>query len=88
MRTSLNEIKLVDEYLLKQAEPSDKLLLEAMLVLDPVLAETITWHKNTHAIVKQYGRKKLKAEIEAVHTMLFNDAQHSTFRQRIWNFFK
>jgi hypothetical protein len=88
MRTSLNEIKLVDDYLLKKAAPGDALLFDAMLILNPELAAMVIWQQNTHAAIKQYSRKKLRAEIDAVHVKLFNEARYSSFRQKILNFFK
>jgi len=87
MRTSLNEIKLIDEHLFNQGDTGDKLLFNAMLIIDNGLADKIGLQKKTHAIIRQYSRKKLKAEIEAVHHKLFNEAGHRTFRQKIMSFF-
>jgi hypothetical protein len=38
-------------------------------------------------LVQQYGRKKLKAEIESVHQQLFGEPLHQTFRQKIMHLF-
>lgn len=88
MRTSLNEISLIDERIFNTAPPENKLLLDAMLIINPALNEQVAWQKQTHAIVKQYSRKKLKAEIEAVHHQLFNKPEHLSFRQRIMALFR
>jgi len=85
MRTSLNEIKLIDEHIFNNGAPADAVLFDAMLVLDPSLAEQVLWQKNAHAIIIQYGRKQLKTEIASVHERLFDTP---TFRQRILNLFK
>jgi hypothetical protein len=87
MRTSLNEIKLIDEHIFGQGTHGDALLFDAMLILNPGLSEQVMWQKKAHATVRQYGQKKLKAEIEAVHRQLFNDPVHQSFRQRILNWF-
>jgi hypothetical protein len=87
MRTSLNEIKLIDEHIFKNGLIEDKLLFDAMLILNPALSNQVMWQKKTHAFVKQYGRKKLKAEIESVHQQLFNEPAHQSFRQRILRIF-
>jgi hypothetical protein len=87
MRTSLNEIKLIDQHLFKLAEPGDALLFDAMLILNPQLQEQMIWQKKTHALVQQYGRKKLKNELEAVHQRLFNEPEHRSFRNRILKLF-
>ena len=87
MRTSLNEIKLIDDHLFNKGTIGDKLVFDAMLILDQALSDQIMWQKRTHAIVQQYGRKKVKAEIEAVHRELFTKPEHQSFRQRILGLF-
>jgi L-rhamnose isomerase len=88
MRTSLNEIKLIDGYLFNSNPPEEALLLDALLIVNPTLSSQITWQKKTHRVIRQYSRKKLKAEIEAVHQQLFNEPKHQTFRQKVLSFFK
>jgi hypothetical protein len=87
MRTSLNEIKLIDEHLFKNGSTEDRLLFDAMLILNPMLRTEIVWQKKTHQLVQQYGRKKLKAEIEMVHQQLFHEPKHQSFRERILSLF-
>jgi hypothetical protein len=88
MRTSLNEIKLIDDHLFNTDAIEDKLLFEAMLIINPMLPGQIAWQKKTHAVVVQYSRKKLKAEIEAAHQKLFNEPAHKNFRQRMMSLFR
>ena len=88
MRTSLNEIKLIDGYIFDSNPVEDNLLFDAMLIIDPALQNQIVWQKKAHAIVRQYSRKKLKAEIESAHQKLFNQPEHKNFRQKILSFFK
>jgi len=83
----LNEIKLIDEHLFNNGSTENALLFDAMRIINPVLNEQIAWQKHTHKIVQQYGRKQLKAEIEAVHQQLFKEPEHKSFRQRILRFF-
>jgi hypothetical protein len=87
MRTSLNEIELIDKRLLKLDSAPDRLLFDALLILNPEMKQNVLFQKRTHNIVQQYGRKQIKAEIENVHRQLFSKAEHQTFRQKIWNLF-
>jgi len=87
MRTSLNEIKLIDGHLFNEGTHEDALLFDAMLIINPGLSNQIMWQKKTHAVVQQYGRKKLRAEIEEVHRQLFCEATHRSFRQKILSLF-
>jgi hypothetical protein len=79
----LNEIKQIDDYLFKYAGEADSLLFEARLILEPALREKMLWQQKTYDIIRQYSRRKLKAEVEAVHQQLFNEPEHSSFRQKI-----
>ncbi|WP_207512729.1 hypothetical protein [Longitalea luteola] len=87
MRTSLNEIKQLDDYLLKYAGEADRGLFEARLILQPALREALIWQQKTHAIIRQYSRRQLKAEIESVHQQLFTEPEHISFRRKILNLF-
>ena len=87
MRTSLNEIKLVDGHLFNNGTVEDALVFDAMRIINPELNQEIAWQRQTHGMVQQYSRKKLKAEIEAVHQRLFNEKVHSSFKEKILGFF-
>jgi len=87
MRTSLNEIKQIDNHLFNRTAAGDALLFDAMLILDPGLSDKVQWQKRVHQLVQQYGRKKLKAEIESVHRQLFTEPVHQSFRQKILSLF-
>jgi hypothetical protein len=88
MRISLNEIELIDGYIFNNNPTEDALLFDAMVIINPSLSNQITWQKKTHALIGQYSRKKIKAEIESVHQQLFNEPAHKNFRQKILSFFK
>jgi len=87
MRTSLNEIKLIDGYIFNSNRTEDALLFDALLILNPELPDQVMWQKKAHAIVRQCSRKKLKAEIEAVQQQLFENPAHQSFKQRILSLF-
>ncbi|HYG38099.1 MAG TPA: hypothetical protein VD908_05745 [Cytophagales bacterium] len=86
MRTSLNDIKQIEAHLLSKMSNEDALLFEAQLLLDNQLKENLLWQQKTYALVKLYGRNKLKEELEQVHQQIFNT--QPTFRTRILSFFK
>ncbi len=88
MRTSLNEIRLIDEHLFNNGQPDDALLFDAMRIINPALNRQITLQAQTHILINNYSRKKLKAEIESAHQKLFNEPAHLSFKQRIMSFFK
>jgi hypothetical protein len=83
MRTSLIDIQQIDDYLLKYTGEADRGLFEARLILQPALREHMAWQQKTYAIIRQYSRRQLKAEIESVHEQLFNEPEYISFRQKI-----
>lgn len=42
----------------------------------------------THAIVKQYGRKKLRTQLEIIHHQLFTDPGKVSFKDKILRMFQ
>lgn len=88
MRTSLNNIKTIDDYLSGCMAPGDALLFEANLLLNSDLINDFEHQQNTYAMIRQYSRKKIKDEIISVQEILGNAPQHRDFMQRIANFFK
>jgi hypothetical protein len=88
MRTSLTNIQQIEDYLLKYAGEADQRLFEARLLLQPALHEQLLWQQKTYAIIRQYSRRQLKAEIESVHQHLFNETEHITFRSKIMALFR
>ncbi|MDF9799632.1 hypothetical protein OKW21_004895 [Catalinimonas alkaloidigena] len=87
MRTSLNEIKAIEEYLLQEQQPEDLLLFEAHMMLDEALKEKVQRQQRIYQLVRAYGRQQLRAEIEAAHQQLFTQARHRSFRQKVLRLF-
>jgi hypothetical protein len=87
MRTSLNNIQQIDDYLLQFAGKADRALFEARLILQPALQQDLLWQQKTYDIIKQYSRRQLKAEIESVHQQLFTEPEHVSFRRKIMAIF-
>jgi len=87
MKTSLNELQLIEDFLLADPAGEEKTLMQARLVLQPGLQESIHWQQKTYRLVNTYGREQLKQEISQVHQMLFTAAEHLSFRQKVLRFF-
>ena len=88
MKTSLNDLRLIEDYLLTGFDPEENCLLEAKLILQPELREEVYWQDKTYQVIRDYGRNQLKKEIEKVHQALFDAPEHQNFRQRILSFFR
>jgi len=84
----LNEIEQIEKHLLGGLSSEDKLLSQAELLLNPQKEENVYWQQKTYTLVRAYGRKQLKQEIEAVHQKLFTKPAHQRFRQKILALFR
>ena len=87
MRTSLNEIKLIENYLFEKGSVEDRLLVEARTLAIPGYHKKTLEQQQVYGLVKLYGRQKLRAELDKIHTELFTDPKHRSFRQRIKKLF-
>lgn len=88
MRTSLNNIKTIENYLSGQMLPGDALLFEANMLLNSDLINDIQHQQETYAVIRQYSRQKIKDEIAAVQKIIATAPQHRGFMQHITNLFK
>ena len=87
MKTSLNELRLIEHYLLSDEKDGESFLFEAKMILQPELKQQVYWQNKTYKIVHDYGRKQLKNEINNIHETLFNTAEHQSFRQKVMRLF-
>lgn len=85
MRTSLNEIKAIDDHLFNNTDPAGSLLFQARMILNADLRQNVALQQTAHQTIQQYGRKQLKAEIEAVHQKLM--AEPKNFMQKLLSLF-
>lgn len=87
MKTSLNELRLIEHHLLSDNKDGESFLFEAKMVLHPELKQQVYWQNKTYQMVRDYGRKQLKNEIENIHETLFNTDAHQSFRQKVMRLF-
>lgn len=87
MRTSLNEIKNIEDYLFLTAEPEERVLFEARMLLQPELKQNVSVQQMIYEMIRLYSRKQLKQEIENVHRQLFEKPVHKDFANRIRRYF-
>ena len=87
MRTSLNEIKNIEDHLFLTAERGDTVLFEAKLLLQPGLKQNVSVQQMIYELIRQYSRKQLRAEIENVHKQFFEKPVHNDFATRIRRYF-
>ncbi len=88
MRTSLVEIQEIENFLLKQGDVKEQLLVEAKMLLTPDLAEKVKLQSESYDLIHQYGREELRREIRLVEQEVFHSSRYRLFQQRIRSIFK
>jgi hypothetical protein len=88
MRTSLNDIKVIDDYLLDQLPVASRVAFEARLKHDAMLRLNVFLQQKVYALLKVYHRQKIKQKAEAVHDEIFQGSDHGAFRDSIHKIFK
>lgn len=87
MKTSLNELQLIEDFLLLNTGAEDAVLMQARQILQPGLQESVYWQQKTYRLVETYGREQLQKEIRQVHQKLFTAPAYSSFREKIKKLF-
>jgi len=87
MKTLWNETARIEAYIFGSYGIADSLVFKANLLLDPDLAEKVSYQNKTYTIIQKYGREQVKIEIDLIHQKLFTLPEHSSFRQKIKQLF-
>jgi hypothetical protein len=88
MRTSLNKIRTIEEFLNGSMPVDERLLFEAQQVVDRSLAEEVLAQQQTYQLVTAYSRAALRQELESFHHTLMNDPAKKGFRDLIRSIFQ
>ncbi len=88
MRTSLNEIKLTEEYLGKQLSASENLLFEARMLASPALGVNVWLQKKLMDLVRLYHRKQLRNKVADYQDCFSRAPENSSYQKKIVELFK
>jgi hypothetical protein len=77
MRSELNEIYLIDQYLLGQLSEEDERVFEANLLLDEVIAEKLEAQRTVHRLIRRYARKEERRRLEEMYQLLLDEPDFS-----------
>ena len=88
MTTSWAETQQIEAYLLGTASGEERALFAARLILEPELKAKTRRQESAYAVIQEYGRQKLRQEIEEVSRVLFNSTKYQAFNRMILGIFK
>lgn len=84
---TLIDTKQIENYLFGKFKTTSRLVFEARLLIDPVLSVNVEWQRKLYSIIRASGRKKMKSEIELIHSRLFSDPEKQIFQQTVYQLF-
>jgi hypothetical protein len=85
MRQQLEEIKQIDQYILHELSDEEKILMDARMILSPVLKKN-WWHQlRIHKLIRSFGREQKRAQLNSMHDRLMKDPG---FRQKMQSMFR
>ena len=73
MRSELNEVYLIDQYLLGRLSKEEKQVFEANLLLDEVIAEKLEAQRTAHRLIRRYARKEERRRLEKIYQLLLDE---------------
>lgn len=88
MRTSLNDIRKIENYLDGKLNSKESIAFQTELLTNAVLKLNFFVQQKVYSILRLYHRKKIKEEIETVHRRLFDDERNVDFQQSIFQLLK
>jgi hypothetical protein len=74
MRSELNEISLIDQWLLHQLSEAGAQEFEARLLLDEAFAEKVEAQRFCHRLIRYYARRQERFRLEAIYGLLLEEA--------------
>lgn len=87
MRTSLNEIKEIEQHLMGNTPSDVALVFEAKVLTQPALRMHVHLQQKISRLVKLFHRKRMKQDLDKMHDQIFTDPLKSKFRQQITQLF-
>jgi hypothetical protein len=73
MRSELNEVYLIDQYLLGRLSKEDEQVFEANLLLDEAIAEKLEAQRTAHRLIRRYARKEERWRLEEIYQLLLDE---------------
>jgi len=74
MRNELNEIFLIEQWLLGQLSEAEARNFEAGLLLDEAFAEKVEAQRVCYGLIRHYARAKERLRLETIYRLLLEEA--------------
>jgi hypothetical protein len=78
MRKQLHEVAAIEEYVFKRMTAPDRFLFEAKMIIDPELQQNVTLQEKVYAMIRWFGRKTRKEQLEQHFNNAMRDPKFAT----------
>lgn len=85
--TSFKEIQHAEQYIFGKLNTEERLLFEAQLLINPTFRKNVFFQKKVYNLIKLFGRRKMKHELDTIHDQIFSDPEKTAFQQNILKLF-
>lgn len=83
----MHDVRLSEQYLRRQLEPSAAVAFETRLLEESSLRSNLYFHRKLHHLLHIFRRKQLKSEAAAAEHTLLTEPEYSAFREEIRQIF-
>ncbi len=73
MRSELNEVYLIDQYLLGRLSKEEEQGFEANLLLDEAIAEKVEAQRTAHRLIRRYAWRENRRRLEEIYQLLLDE---------------
>jgi hypothetical protein len=73
MRNQLNEVALIERYLLRQLGEDETRRFEASVLLDEALAEKVEAQRRAYRLIRAYSRRRERQRLENIYRQLMGE---------------
>lgn len=73
MRSDLDEIARIDQYLFRELSEEDEKHFEARLLMNDALAEKVEAQRLAHRLIRRYGQKQERGRMEGIYRQLLEE---------------
>jgi hypothetical protein len=87
MRTSLNEIKLIEKYLAGQLDVQARLIVEGRMIADNDFRINVNVQRMIYTLLERYNLCRIKEEAKELHLRLVNGPDEN-FRNSVSQIFQ
>lgn len=87
MRTSLTEIKLMDDYVCGKLDADTHAAAELRQKNDAFFMLGVALHKKILRLIGIYHRDQIRSKVDSLHLRIMSDPAHAAFRTKINSLF-